>query len=917
MEKTYQPSVIEKRCCALWEKSGRFSPSGDGPPYCIMLPPPNVTGTLHMGHAFQGSLIDCLIRYHRMKKNRTLWQGGTDHAGIATQTVVERQLMAESKTTRHELGRESFIEKVWQWKARSGQTINRQFRRLGASIDWQRERFTLDEKMSHAVNRCFVHLYQKDLIYQGQRLVNWDPVLRTAISDLEVLNQEEEGRLWHVRYPFSDGDGSLQVATTRPETLLADAAVAVHPDDERYRHCIGRQISLPLTERCIPVIADTYVDTEFGSGCVKITPAHDFNDYKVAQRHRLPLINIFNRDASLNQHAPAAYRDLDRDQARKKVTADLEAAGLLVKAEQHRLAVPRGDRSHAVIEPYLTRQWFVRTQPLAQAAIHAVKEKRTCFVPAHWEKTYFEWLNNVEDWCISRQLWWGHRIPAWYDAQKNVYVGHDEDAVRKQYRLPAEAKLQQDEDVLDTWFSSALWPFSTLGWPESSPELRDFYPSSVLVTGFDIIFFWVARMMMMGLELMDEVPFRTVYIHGLVRDAEGRKMSKSKGNVLDPIDLMDGIELEALVHKRVSAIMQPQHAKRAEKMTRKQFPKGIPAYGTDAMRFTFMAMASGGRDIRFDLKRIEGYRNFCNKLWNAARFIIMSCEGKSLDAGGAAHAIDDWVWTKLNKAAASAHQAIADYRFDRLANGLYEFVWHDYCDWFLEFSKVVQNDEHEISHQAHNRYCLVSTLETILRLLHPIVPFISEEIWQKLKPLSGRQESDVQQCRYPQAEEPSQGQQENDKIEWVIKMVRALRTLRAENKLPPQKMLPLILKNWQPPQQTLWQQHGRLVEKLARVGTPAWLPDEETPPQAAIILVDRLKVYVPLAGLIDVQAEAERLKKKIERMEGQWRAGEKSFANPDFIAKAPAEVVEKQRRHLDDIQTQIKKLKEGLVRELP
>ena len=908
MEKTYQPVAIEERCYAAWEESGCFQPDGEGAPYCIMLPPPNVTGSLHMGHAFQGTLIDCLIRYHRMQQHRTLWQGGTDHAGIATQTVVERQLHAQEKISRHELGRDKFIEKVWQWKAQSGQTISRQLRRLGASIDWQRERFTLDEKMSQAVNQCFIHLYKKGLIYRGQRLVNWDPVLRTAISDLEVLNQEEDGWLWHIAYPFSDGDGHLEVVTTRPETLLADAAVAIHPDDERYQAHLGRHLSLPLSGRQIKVIADTYVDAQFGSGCVKITPAHDFNDYTVGQRHHLPLINILNPDASLNEQVPAAYRGLDRYEARARVVADLEAAGLLIKKERHRLSVPRGDRSHAVIEPFLTEQWFVRAQPLAQAAIRAVEEKRTRFVPRGWEKTYFDWLHNIEDWCISRQLWWGHRIPAWYDSHQRVYVGCDEATVRQQHKLPDGEQLRQDEDVLDTWFSSALWPFSTLGWPHGNQDLRDFYPGNVLVTGFDIIFFWVARMMMMGIEFMEEVPFRTVYVHGLVRDAEGQKMSKSKGNVLDPIDLMDGIDLESLVRKRVAAIMQPQHAKKAEKMTRQQFPQGIPAYGADALRFTFMAMASGGRDIRFDLKRIEGYRNFCNKLWNAARFVIMSCEGKNLATAGAGHAIDEWIQQRLNKTISNAHQAMADYRFDQLANCLYEFVWHDYCDWFLEFSKIVQHNEGCVAEHARHRHCLLHTLETILRLLHPIIPFISEEIWQKLKPLTGWHASSIQQRPYPRAQEQIRPSSEGQAITWVQEVIHCVRTLRAENRLPPQKVLPVMVQAWNQQQQLLWQQHGHLIEKLARTEPPVWLSDKETPPASAMSLVGQLKLYVPLAGLIDLDSEAQRLQKKIERLEQQWQRRQQSFSKAGFIANAPSEVVAQQRQQLDDMQAQIKKL---------
>ena len=770
MEKTYDPSQIESKWCETWESRGHYRASGQGEPYCIMLPPPNVTGSLHMGHAFQDTLMDALIRYHRMRGCNTLWQGGTDHAGIATQMVVERQLGLKGRT-RHDLGRQDFVGQVWQWKEESGGTITRQLRRMGASLDWSRERFTMDEGLSDAVTEVFVRLHEEGLIYRGKRLVNWDPVLHTAISDLEVVSQEEQGHLWHIRYPYAEGEGYVVVATTRPETMLGDAAVAVHPDDERYKHLIGKKLVLPLTGRTIPVIADDYVDPEFGSGCVKITPSHDFNDYAVGQRHGLLLINIFTVDAALHsttsfRHTnevwnvyrdqsesnddawdrlvsvlkqypsepenllehfiPKQYQGMDRFKARKQIVADLEAQGLIEKIEPHKLMVPRGDRSHAVVEPYLTDQWYVKIEPLAKEAIRAVEDGRIRFVPENWAKTYYEWMRNIQDWCISRQLWWGHRIPAWYDENDKVYVGRSEDEVRRKHSLAPTTSLKRDEDVLDTWFSSALWPFSTLGWPEQTPELKTFYPTSVLVTGFDIIFFWVARMIMMGLKFMGEVPFREVYIHGLVRDADGQKMSKSKGNILDPLDLIDGIDLESLVAKRTSGLMRPQEAPKIEKATRRDFPDGIAGYGTDALRFTFAALATQGRDIRFDVKRIEGYRNFCNKLWNASRYVMMSVEEHGADLAlperefGVA---ERWIVSRLQHTVRTVTDQFELYRFDLAAQAIYEFVWNDFCDWYLELSKPVLNDP-KASNAAKRgtRGTLVSVLETLLRLAHPIMP---------------------------------------------------------------------------------------------------------------------------------------------------------------------------------------------------
>ncbi len=906
MDKHFDPKAIESKWYPEWEARGYFKPqpSRTGKHYCIVIPPPNVTGSLHMGHAFQDTIMDILIRYHRMKGDETLWQPGTDHAGIATQMVVERLLEREGKS-RHDLGREKFLERVWQWKEESGSTITRQLRRMGASLDWSRERFTMDEGLSNAVKEVFVRLYEEGLIYRGKRLVNWDPVLHTAISDLEVISEEENGHLWHFRYPLTDGSGHLVVATTRPETMLGDQAVAVHPEDERYRHLIGKTVTLPLVGREIPIIADDYVDPEFGTGCVKITPAHDFNDYEIGQRHGLPLLNIFTVDAAINDNAPEAYRGLDRFEARKRIVADMEAAGLLEKIEDHKLMVPRGDRSGAVIEPYLTDQWYVAIESLAKPAIEAVEKGEIEFVPKNWENTYFEWMRNIQDWCISRQLWWGHRIPAWYDEAGNVYVGRSEEEVREKYNL-GDTPLRQDEDVLDTWFSSALWTFSTLGWPEKTPELEKFHPTNVLVTGFDIIFFWVARMIMMTLKFMGEVPFHQVYVHGLVRDAQGQKMSKSKGNVLDPLDIIDGIDLESLVKKRTYGMMQPQKAKKIEQQTRKEFPNGIPAYGADALRFTFASLASTGRDIRFDLQRCEGYRNFCNKLWNASRYVLMNTRGEDvgLDENLPVElsVADRWIISRLQRVEKEVTRHIEQYRFDLMAQTLYEFTWDEFCDWYLELSKPILNDPAASDAQKRGtRRTLVRTLDALLRLLHPVIPFITEEIWQQVRPLSGAEGETIMLAPYPQADEKKIDEAAEAEITWLQQFIIGVRRIRAEMNIAPGKPLPVLLANLNDTDRRYLADNEAFLKTLARLESITVLESEADAPESAVALVGEMKVLIPMAGLIDKDAELARLKKELDKLRKERERLEKKLANDNFVSRAPAEVVEKERKKLEDV----------------
>jgi valyl-tRNA synthetase len=915
MEKTYQPDAIENRWYQQWESAGYFSPSGQGESFCMMIPPPNVTGSLHMGHAFQDTIMDTLTRFRRMQGRNTLWQVGTDHAGIATQMVVERKLAAQG-SNRHELGRDKFIEKIWEWKAESGDTITRQLRRMGTSVDWTRERFTMDEGLSNAVQEVFIRLYKEGLIYRGKRLVNWDPKLHTAISDLEVENHEEKGHMWHFRYPLSDGSGHMVVATTRPETMLGDTAVAVHPEDPRYKDLIGKTIMLPLANREIPIIADDYVDPDFGSGCVKITPAHDFNDYEVGKRHQLPMINILTDSAALNDEVPEAYRGLDRADARKKVVDDLDALGLLEKINDHTLMVPRGDRSGVIIEPYLTDQWFVSIAPLAGPAIKAVEDGDIQFVPKQYENMYFSWMRDIQDWCISRQLWWGHRIPAWYDAQGNFYVGRDEQQVRAENNL-GDIALSQDNDVLDTWFSSALWTFSTLGWPEETPELKTFHPTDVLVTGFDIIFFWVARMIMMTLKFTDQVPFKTVYVHGLVRDGEGQKMSKSKGNVLDPLDLIDGITLDQLLEKRTAGLMQPQMQRKIDKRTRKEFPEGINAYGTDALRFTFLSLASTGRDIKWDMGRVEGYRNFCNKIWNAARYVMMNAEGQ--DCGASTNSAvelslaDRWIISALQKAEAEVIDALDTFRFDQASTAAYEFIWNEYCDWYLELSKpVLYSDDYTEAQKNGTRRTLVRVLETILRLAHPFMPFITEEIWQRIKTLANVDGESIMLAPYPAADSSKIDEQAENDVRWLRGVISAIRNIRGEMRISPAKELTVYLHNGSDEDNARLEQNRRYLCKLAKLESITWLKESDSAPPSATQLVGQMEILVPMAGLIDKQAELDRLGKEISKLKQEVSRIESKLKNPGFADKAPADVVAKEQSKLDDYRSALAKLGEQL-----
>ena len=948
---TYDPTEIEKKWYQTWEERGYFKPSEKGESFCIMIPPPNVTGNLHMGHGFNNAIMDALTRYNRMSGKNTLWQPGTDHAGIATQMVVERQLGAQG-VSRHDLGREKFIEKVWEWKEQSGGNITNQIRRLGSSVDWSRERFTMDEGLSNAVKEVFVKLHEDGLIYRGKRLVNWDPKLQTALSDLEVeSDKEEQGSLWHFKYFFEDktvrthdGKDYIVVATTRPETLLGDTAVAVALDDERYADLVGKNIILPITGRAVAIIKDEYVDKEFGTGCVKITPAHDFNDYEVGKRNELPIINIFNKNAEILAEfefiakageqisktitAPAEYVGLERFAARKKLVEQAEAEGWLDQIQPYTLKPPRGDRSGVIVEPLLTDQWYVKIAPLAEPAIKAVKDGDIKFVPEQYSNMYMAWMNNIQDWCISRQLWWGHRIPAWYDVDGNIYVGRSEEEVREKNGIPADVQLDQDEDVLDTWFSSGLWTFSTLGWTGDAKKdaenyfLNTFHPTDVLVTGFDIIFFWVARMIMMTMHFMKnadgtpQVPFKTVYVHGLVRDGEGQKMSKSKGNVLDPLDLIDGVDLETLVQKRTTGLMNPKQAAKIEKSTRKEFPEGIQAYGTDAVRFTFCALANTGRDIKFDMKRVEGYRNFANKIWNATRFVMMNCEEQVIgqtERQDLWELPEQWIVSRLQKAEAAVQQAFATYRLDLAAQAIYEFIWNEYCDWYVELTKPVLNDENvSTERKAEVRRVLLAVMEASLRLAHPIMPYLTEEIWQTLAPKLGITAETIMLAQYPVANPERVNEQAEADMQWLQGLIGAVRNIRGEMGLGNARLLPVLLQNTTEAEKAQISRIEPLFKALAKVESITFLADGEQPPLSSSSVVGHVSVFVPMKGLIDPKAELGRLQKDFDKVQKQHDQIASKLGNEGFVAKAPTAVVEGEKVKLAEFADQLAKIKANM-----
>ncbi|HJN38347.1 MAG TPA: valine--tRNA ligase [Gammaproteobacteria bacterium] len=909
LEKVYQPKSIEFKWAQYWEQNKFSTLSNKGTPYCIMMPPPNVTGRLHMGHGFQLTLMDTLIRFKRMKGFDAYWQAGTDHAGIATQMIVERKINQQGKK-KSDLGRDAFLGEVWKWVDESGGHITSQMKRLGLSVDWECQRFTLDEELSKAVQEVFIKLYQEGLIYRGKKLVNWDTQLKTAVSDLEVVNEDHQGHLWYMNYTVHGSSESLTVATTRPETLFGDVAVAVSPDDERYQHLIGKQVQLPLTQRLIPVIADESVDTAFGTGCVKITPAHDFNDYDMGKRHQLELINILNPDGTLNDNVPQQFRDMDRLKARKIIVEELEKAHIIDKVETYQHTIPKGDRSGTVIEPLLTDQWFLNMDSMAEKALKAAESQRIKFHPENWINTYNQWLNNIQDWCISRQLWWGHRIPAWYDQDHHVYVGRSEAEIREKYTLSPTTELKQDMDVLDTWFSSALWPFSTLGWPEKTEKLQRFYPSQVMVTGFDIIFFWVARMIMMGEKFMEQEPFKDIYITGLIRDFQGHKMSKSKGNVLDPIDLIDGSTLDDLIHKRTAGMMQPDLAKKVEKATRKEFPEGIDASGTDALRFTFCALASTGRDIRFDYQRLIGYRNFCNKIWNAARFVMMQAESiETVSNEKEPNLVMQWMDSRLSYASEKIQEHLDNYRFDHAAQTLYDFIWNEFCDWYIEFAKPFLNhaDPEWKATQVHH---LIQTLDSLLRLAHPMIPYITEEIWQTIRPLTKANEKSIMQSSYP---EPStRNLTAENEINWIQEVITSIRTIRSEMNISPAIQIPLIAQTKSQEDIKQINHHHQLIKTLAKLTDINILDHENTLPPSASSFMGSLSLHIPLEGLIDAKEERRRIEKSIEKLNKSITSNQSRLNNSNFTSRAPQEVIEKTKQQITQDQSKCKRLHEHI-----
>ena len=944
MADRFDASAVEQALYRHWEEQGYFKPTEDPskPSYCIAIPPPNVTGSLHMGHAFQQTLMDTLIRFHRMEGDNTLWQSGTDHAGIATQMVVERKIAAEEDKTRHDYGREAFIDKIWEWKAESGGNISQQMRRLGDSVDWERERFTMDDGLSEAVKEVFVRLHEEGLIYRGKRLVNWDPKLHTAISDLEVENKEKKGSMWHFRYPLANGVKTaegldyLEIATTRPETMLGDTAIAVHPEDERYQSLIGKTVMLPLVNREIPIVADDYVEREFGTGVVKITPAHDFNDYEVGKRHQLPMINVMTFNADIRDEAevvgtdgkilegfeatiPEKYRGMERFAARKQIVADLDELGLLGEIKPHDLKVPYGDRGGVPIEPMLTDQWYVSVKPLAEVATKAVEDGEIQFVPKQYENLYFSWMRDIQDWCISRQLWWGHRIPAWYDEAGNIYVARDEAEVRQKYQLADDVALRQDEDVLDTWFSSGLWTFSTLGWPEQTKELKMFHPTDVLITGFDIIFFWVARMIMFTMHFMKDennkpqVPFKTVYVTGLIRDENGQKMSKSKGNVLDPIDMIDGISLEDLLVKRTGNMMQPQLAEKIAKATRKEFADGISAHGTDALRFTLAALASNGRDINWDMKRLEGYRNFCNKLWNASRYVLMNVNNLELEDGPMEFSLADrWITAQFNQTVQTFRDALGQYRFDLAANALYEFTWNQFCDWYLELTKPVFNNGTDAQKRGA-RHTLIHVLEELLRLAHPIMPFITEEIWQQVKGFAGVTGDTIMLQPFPVYKAESDDQQAVTEMEWLKDIITAVRNIRAESNIAPSKGLDLLVRYLTADQKACLESNMDLLKAMAKLDNIECLADDQEAPLSVTKLVGKAELFVPMAGFINKEKELARLQKEVEKVQGEIARIEKKLSNESFVAKAPEAVINKEREKMQGYEDAQAKLQQQMA----